>query len=199
MRPEVRRELGVALDDPLARARVPANVGAMDHAIAAEPRPELRVVRDVVLVGEHHGANAAERRDPLDEDLGEPRRIDQHVAVRSPDQVARGAIRRLARIAAERHVAEQRLGERAGRGAHVVLAARADRARRAGHQRHPRTMPTGRRRLGRDDRLRGSVIAREHLRCDLAAQVAVDARAVDEEVATDVRCDRIGLACHGSV
>ena len=64
-----------------ARLHQVLDLGAFDHAsiphkrhaFAAKARAKLRVIRDVVLVREHHPAHAAERVDAIDEQLREPR------------------------------------------------------------------------------------------------------------------------------
>ena len=60
------RRLG-AVEGHLDRARVGRDVVRVNHARAPEALRELRVVGDVVAMGEEHPAHSAQRFDPVEE------------------------------------------------------------------------------------------------------------------------------------
>src|SRR5438105_402259 len=171
------------------------NVIAMQDACTAEALMELLMIGNVVLMREHHRVHAAHRLHPLHEWASEAWRIDEHVAVRTGDEVAEGAEGALGRIATAIDIVLDELGIAGHRGARVVLHGVADRGGGTGDQRLLRLHQLlGARGLMVDRRLIADVV--EHRRRNLPASVAIDARCVDEEWTRDIRLVLEGKTCH---
>jgi hypothetical protein len=141
------------------------------------------VIGHVVAMGQEHEAHAAQRGEPRQERPGGARRVDEDVPSEPLDQIRRGAVRLLARVAAVMDGAVDALRKSArslGR-----LPRRADGGGRARDQCHQRAQA-----LGLACRLPAHVGGAAPLGEDrgrqLAAGVAVDAGRVDEQLAGGV-------------
>ena len=64
------------------------NIVAMQHAFASEALMIFRMVGDVILMRQQHPRDAAHRLDVLHERAGKTRRIDEHIAVVTSNEIA---------------------------------------------------------------------------------------------------------------
>ena len=100
--------------DLLAGSGAAAQFVAVHHARAAEVRRELRVIGDIVTVGEKHQLHAAHAFDALHQRRREARGIHQHVAAltwRTHDEVRPRPEARLRGKAAEVDIADNGFGK----------------------------------------------------------------------------------------
>src|SRR5262249_15422494 len=142
-------------------------------------------------------AHAAQGPDAVEQGPRGPRRVDEDVALRPPDEVARGAVGGLGRVAAVVDVVVDPLGEGMGGPPGVGARQAPDGGGGAGHEGHERPVAVGLGPgLGRHDRLARGLVAPEHGRRDLPAGLAVDAAPVDVEVALGILDQAFGEPRH---